>query len=867
MAKKRPAKAADQADAPAPDTARPRGASTAAALPSDERSRFVLSTLQGKPRACYAVQRAALDVQPPPAGQATAHSILVLDRSGSMTGVIEDTKDTLVKLLTLDEYANAGLLVTLLSYSGRGDLVAHFERVPVAQIMKRDSAQLKAIKAIRTAGLTSPSQAMELADKLVRDDELTAITLHSDGYANDPSANSEAKALERLCEAWSRKAVFVNTIAYSDYSDFRLLAKIANAASGVCVKAGSIKQVFDAMSETARLLSGKLVPPLEVPLEPENEYQVFLSRSAGKLVGAAGTLRLRGLKPEDDAAVYKFRRVGEAEYAKMKAPVLQASEPVVAFARAQLAEGNLNTAKYALASTFDKTMLDKHGRALTNNQVAALAQDLDRLLFEPRLLSTHEVLDEVPVNKRIALLPLMRRLGEERDKFLVDFKHLRDNYVRRGLRRVQGERDESGKLVPPAFKTELADDDAWVRISSVDINRNTANLNILVPRRVRLLPQAGGKPVEQVAGVSLADLSIFNNYTVVGDGELCVRTLRLKIADKKLFDALAKEGVLELDGAAPKKFDAEAACTLRLDLLPLVPPFEAKVELDGVFEELAGLKVLSSLCAAHLKEESAEFTAEQVAELKRHYLSKSLFLSFPTTNEYTDLQEALREGTVDTRTSYKIDIGNRTILNLGKLKSANAFLDRMYEAEGKGAKLAKPKFEDCLEGVAFKPKVLSSRTVVTPADALQKGLFDDFLGVAPNGSAAAVLEGVGAKALAGIVKERAKGKQPGKEAFVKALEDARKRLEARSDELFGEKVSPLVFYTGSTGTLPDEIEAKAQTAEQITAKHPDLSPSKDEQEGMFFEVGQAILTVYAKTEYISREKAVSGGANDAPAPI
>ena len=306
MAKKKSAKAASQADAPAPDTARPRGAATGTPLPSDERSRFILFTLQGKPRACYAIDRSGLAVGQEPPGKATAHSILVIDRSGSMHGVIEDTKDTLVKLLTLDEYANAGLLVTLLSYSGRGDLITHFERAPVSAIMKRDSSQLKAIKAIRTAGLTSPSQAMELADKLVRDDELTGITLHSDGYANDPSANSEAKALERLCEAWSRKAVFVNTIAYSDYSDFRLLAKIANAASGVCVKAGSIKQVFDAMSETARLLSGKLVPPVEVQLGQEYEYQVFLSRSAGKLVGAAETLRLRGLRPEDDAAVYKF---------------------------------------------------------------------------------------------------------------------------------------------------------------------------------------------------------------------------------------------------------------------------------------------------------------------------------------------------------------------------------------------------------------------------------------------------------------------------------------------------------------------------------------------------------------------------------
>jgi hypothetical protein len=42
------------------------------------------------------------------------------------------------------------------------------------------------------------------------------------------------------------------------------------------------------------------------------------------------------------------------------------------------------------------------------------------------------------------------------------------------------------------------------------------------------------------------------------------------------------------------------------------------------------------------------------------------------------------------------------------------------------------------------------------------------------------------------------------------------------------------------------------TAEQLTAKYPDQALSKDEQEGMFFEIGDTILSVYAKNEYFSR---------------
>jgi Mg-chelatase subunit ChlD len=872
MARKRASSKTTQATPPAPppDTQVPRGAGTGPALRTDERSRFVLYNLLGKERSYYQVRRFNLQRPAEPVSEkSVAHSIIIIDRSGSMYAWLEDLKETLIKLLTLEEYQNFDLLVTLISYSSEGDCRVHFQRAPIADIMKRDSKQLQEIRKIRTAGLTCISQALTLAGSLVKDNELTAITLHSDGYANDPSANTEARTIEQLCNAWQERSLFVNTIAYSDYSDFRLLSKVANAASGVCIKAGNIRAVYDSLYSTSKLLAGSVTPPIEEPLSPEYDYQVFVSHAAGKINGAAGPLHIRGLKPEDDAAVYKYRRLAKGEFDKLREwPIVQTSEAVLAFARAELAEGNLNTSKYALASSFDRTLFERHGRALTNLQVAGLTQDLDLVLFQPGLLGEHEIVKEVPVNRKIALLDMMRLLAENREGFLVNFEHLRQNYVRRGLRRVQGERDAEGKLIEPWLKTEFTDKNDYVRISSVDINRNTANLNILIQRPVRLVRVSDGKPINAVAGVKLDKLTTFNNYTVVGDGELNVPTLRIRISDRKLYDRLTAEGVLEQDGAAPAKYDAQADYTVRLDLLPLVPAFQGSVDLDGVFEQLAELKVLSSVCGAHLKEVSEVFTAEQVEELKRHYLSKNLYLNFPTTTEYTDLQQALNEGTVDTRTSYKIDVGSRSILNLSKLHSANKFLERMYEVfDASGQKIDKPKFEDCLENVTFKHKQLSARTKVTKVDEFMKQLFDDFLGLAPNGSAVAVLERVGAKDLAKIVKARAKGAKPERSAYVAALTAAQKALDRAADQVFDEKVSPLVFYVGSTGTLPDEIESKAMTAEEISTKYPDLALSKDEQDGLFFEVGKAIITVYAKREYFSRDQTVAGGSAVAAAPV
>src|SRR5947207_15375097 len=63
------------------------------------RCKFTLFNLLGQPRAYYLVE--PIDLPREPAGKkknAVAHSVIVVDRSGSMYGAIGDTKDTLLQL-------------------------------------------------------------------------------------------------------------------------------------------------------------------------------------------------------------------------------------------------------------------------------------------------------------------------------------------------------------------------------------------------------------------------------------------------------------------------------------------------------------------------------------------------------------------------------------------------------------------------------------------------------------------------------------------------------------------------------------------------------------------------------------------------
>jgi hypothetical protein len=770
-----------------------------------------------------------------------------------MCHTIEDLKANLLKLLTLEEYIRSLIVVSLLSYSGKGDVRNHFERVPISDMTKRDLKYAQEIRKIHTAGPTCMTQALEVAKSLVREGEPTAVTLHSDGFTTEPNNTSEAERLADLCASIHRHNAFVTTIAYTDHADYRLLSRMANVAGGACVRAGKIQHIYESLHDTMSLLGGPVSPPLDIA--PQGAaYQIFVSRSGRRIFGSMNALHLCGLRAGDDAKVYRYRRLTRDEYDRRTGvPVQQNHESVYLFARAKLAEGHLNTAKYALASTFNAPLADRHGKALTNTQIADLATDLERVIFHPATLEGHEILDHIRVNRRIPVISLARMLEENRDGWTLNLDHLRQTYVRRGLRRVPGARDENGKLTEPWLKTELVDTDHFVPVTSFSVNHNCATLNMLVGRRARLVRADNREPITSVAGIRIDSLTSFENFTIVGDGELNLAAMHIRISKRDLFERLIAEGVLEWHGAPATRFDATTEYTLRLDQLPLVPTFDAGVRLAGVFDELAELKILTSIVAAHIREESEILTPDQVEELKRHYLSKNLHLNFPTTTEYVDLQQALAAGSVDIRTTHRIDFGTRKILNLGKLHSANKFLERHYEVTVNGQKLDRPVFDAFLGGpftVTHKPP--SSRTKLTPVDELMKRVFDDFFGLADTGGVKSNLKRIGAAKLAAVLANRKKGVAANRSDLVSALLDAKGKLESTVERLFADKVSPLVFFVGATGVLPDEIDVPAQTADQIEAKHPDLVISKDERDGLFFEIGDTILTVYTQNEYFSR---------------
>ncbi len=459
----------------------------------------------------------------------------------------------------------------------------------------------------------------------------------------------------------------------------------------------------------------------------------------------------------------------------------------------------------------------------------------------------HNQATNIQTSDNLSLLELINILEEHRNNIIINLKKLQEQYQRKSVKRVNGYRDENGKIITPWLRTEEIDCSEYVDMGSFKLNHNTATINMLISRKVKLVKVDDQTPVLEVAGLLVNDLNSFKNYMIVSDGKVNIKSLQVKISSKKTFDLLKTKGVLN-----GEKFDFQREYTIWLDNLPLVTPNQNLSNIGGLFEQLAEIKVLSSIISACLKDESDIFIPEQLQELRKHELSKNLYINFLTTNEYTDLKEALANDIINSRYSYKIDIGSKEILNLSKLHSANKFIDRMYRVYNStsGEVYQKPSLSLALnEKIAFRHRLFSSRTKITKVDEFMKPIFDDFLGLENNGIVANILAKVGGDRLAQILQERRHGKSVSKEELVVAMFVANVKLKEFAEKIYRDRVCPLVFYIGSTGVLPNEMDSKAMTAEELATEYPHLQFSKDEQKGRFFIAGNSIISVSKKTEY------------------
>jgi hypothetical protein len=446
-------------------------------------------------------------------------------------------------------------------------------------------------------------------------------------------------------------------------------------------------------------------------------------------------------------------------------------------------------------------------------------------------------------NQQTSLLQLIKILETNRKHIILNFQHLQENYQHQHIRQIPGTRDLDGKLIQPWLVAQDIDSNEYVQISSFTLNRYTASLNMLIQRQVRLVKAEDRTPITEVAGLLTNQLNRFNNYTIVSNGKVNIREMKVKISSQKTFFLLHHTGIL-----VDSEFDFRKEYVIHLDELPLVDLEQNYTSIDGVFKQLAETKIMSSIISACLREESEIYLPEQLESLSQHHLSKNVYINFPHTKQCNE--------NINTQTTHHIDIGSKDILNLNQLYSANKFLNRMYRAYDveTGEIFQKTHFGMIMStNIAFRHKLISSRMKITAIDEFMKPIFDDFLGLVDNGTVAAILTRVGVNSL---LQNKCQRKHVNKLEMVAALTAANTMLGQYRESIYREKISPLVFYIGSTGLLPENMQTPVMNAQEIALKYPKLQFSVIEKEGQFFEIGDSIIGIYSRTELYSQKNTV-----------
>ena len=776
-----------------------------------------------------------------------SHHIFIIDRSGSMYGVLQDLKHTLIKIMTLEEYRNAEMKVSLLSYASQGDLIKHFERVAIDKVMQKDSAELKAIEAIQVAGVTCISQALEAALELIDDEEFTAISLHSDGYANDSSYQSELKKLEKLAITTQNRSVMINTIAHSSYSDFNLLSRVANLGSGSCVLALNIQQVYDMLHDTSRVLLEQSGEAIDVTKEGE-DFWSLVAADVNKFISSKVDRKILGVNTEAGYSLYRFKAITQEAFKKSKAQLLDEQHEdfystLAVLARSAILQGRLNQAKYCLATSQDQTLLSAHGHALAADEIGQLAMALERAIFDGSI-STHQRVQKQSksANERKSVLQVLSTVAKYYSYVTVDQQDLAKHYQKRTLSKKIGVRNEDGSIAAPEITVKPQVEHAALKINSIEVNRNTANVNMTLEEPIHLF-DAHDKQIKEVAGIDLTQVRQFKAYTLIGDGKLNVSRLTLNINHKTLYNQLKRFGVIEGD------YTPGQAYVLKLDDLPLVDYRQGFKGVQGHFPLLAQGRALRSFCAALIKGKSDVYTDEQLQALKDLHLTSSLNINLPKVAP-NDLDDQINQGKVDVRISYQINLGSSELTSLDKLPSANAFLNAQYIIAQGGTELSKASCDqlfnaDCKEKPARKE---------TAASRLLKPLFDDLLGIQSNGQVRTCLQQLQVEDdLIERFLEVSGQKFADEDETVAVVSELQKAIFRGVSDIFSQYISPVVFYIGCTGLVPDQFNSVAYNAEEIKEVYPLLKPAASESDATFFNVGEdTLLSIYTKEVMFSR---------------
>jgi hypothetical protein len=671
-----------------------------------------------------------------------------------------------------------------------------------------------------------------MAIRLIGEDETTAITLHTDGYANDPSFQSERKNLISLAESLPDNA-FLHSIAYGPYADFQLMDEMSAKGSGTCFQLTSPKQVYDCVRDTSLNVSRNSVPAVDF----KNDADLMaIVGTDGKFVFTSDTnVLVRGINANATYTVFRYTVCSPsvARHYKTNESDLAAT---MALSRGWLQNRRLNYAK-ATANGFSGQFVKPHAVALSNSKIAAFAADLDAVLFASKTvdMSTPYLMTGTTV---IDILSALRQDGA-----LINVPYIYKNYRRMSVKKQLGTRNADGTITPPNVETVYKEMGDFLEIDGIEVNREQASIQMRFKQSVQLIQNK--RMLNEVAGVDLTNLYSYIQFSVVSSGELNLERVKVRFEE----NSHALETLIALGVVNESDLDSNRECVINLSDYP-VTRITGSFEVDATLpSRLARLRIVSSFLETLCKEFKGtdKFTPEQILAMKEVHVEPSMNISMPTTVPYLSITEALKNGIIDTLPTYSVMVGNTHLLSPSDIDSANECFKRHYTVDG----TAKLKLTELLSNPSgtVARVVYSSRLKFTAVDGIVTSIYDILMGITDG-----EIPELGSDVLQ-VIRNREF------EANKTLLLQANRDLKSLMLDTWAE-IIPVSFYVGATGRMPEIKNASSiQTffgKDDLQKDFPDISVSKDDAEATFIVVdNQMIFTISEGKRYISLKPELS----------
>lgn len=548
----------------------------------------------------------------------TVHHIHILDRSGSMSGSINQLIDQVQ--LTLDIISKDDL-VSIIWFASHGEYKTLFKGAKPSKELKEKLNQLRS-----TLGCTCFSDPLQEAGEIVKDlrglCDTVSITLFTDGCPVVPwSRDTEFEKCMAIIENFGDDVIAVNTVGYGNYYDQDFMKGLSSFSEyGIFTHSSRIEEYLSIFENNFERVAESKTESVSIKTYTHDVPCIYLNRKFSKMTDNG--IQLRKLDKNKNQFFLFSERHFSFDYndkeqcsasLREEANANTVANFMYAYAYNLYYQNKARESLEVLVALQDKFLIDSHMNAFTYDERAAHQKNLENAMLNTsdRYKEGKATKNYVPAKDAFCVFDLLNILATS-DSFYVPFHSEAQDYQRIGK-----------KTVDHKYQFVYGDEIVVSNMDELVYNKERCNLSIRfkVNGYVDFIDAAGAKAVGLPTKV---DSYIYRNHSIIKDGTLNLKKIVVMMPENVFDSIMEKRKILEVvmfgnigqHKEIEKMFGQKyVCCVVNLSKLPIINmQYNESIDVKDVFEaanELVCYEATQKVLNYYFKKFSEGATAAQ----------------------------------------------------------------------------------------------------------------------------------------------------------------------------------------------------------------------------------------------------------------